>query len=128
MELRTKPLGNCTKIVSKRTNTSIFSTVNGLFDACFFYKLNLSRDESSPKQQICRCSRRFNVLVHEVYLKLTQLVKIAKLSKFCLLDVNSGKVAFENCIYLFSKMQICLQKRLMDNQPFPVDPSTYFKP
>ena len=51
LELRSKSLGKSTEIVSKTTKTSNFSIVQDQFEAFFFHKLNLSRDESSPKQQ-----------------------------------------------------------------------------
>ena len=59
LELRTKCLGNCTETILK-------TTVQGQFEA-FFYKFVLSRNESSPKQQIRPCLRRLYILVNELY-------------------------------------------------------------
>ena len=74
-------------IASKTTKSSIFFTVQGPFEA-FFYKWNLSRDESSPIQQVCPCFRRFSVLVHEVYgqqlNKNSEKWKFQKFSNFSL--------------------------------------------
>ena len=50
-----KSLGNGTEIASKTTKTANFSTTQGQFEAFFFYKLNLSRHESSPEQQVSSC-------------------------------------------------------------------------
>ena len=65
------------------------------FEAFFFYKLNLYRNESSPKHQSCPCLRNFNTLVHEVYRyfdkKRAKLVIIGNVSKFCLFRCQCSK-------------------------------------
>ena len=53
LEVRTKAFGKCTENACKTTNTSNFFTVQGQFEVFFVYKLNLSRDKSSPKQHAC---------------------------------------------------------------------------
>ena len=84
----TKFLRKCTEVASKTKKNFDFLAVQAHFEAFSFYKLNLSRDESSPIQQICPCFRRFNILVHEVCQcfdkNVTKLVKIGNFSKICL--------------------------------------------
>ena len=65
-ELRTKSFENVQKLHKKRQKLRNFE-ISGQFEAFFFYELNLSRNESSPKQQVCPRLERLNTLVHEVY-------------------------------------------------------------
>ena len=66
-ELRTKSFEKCTEIASKTTKNFEFFDISGQFEALFFYELNLSRNESSPKQQVCPRLKRLSTVVHEVY-------------------------------------------------------------
>ena len=65
LELRTKSFGKSSENASK--SSSNFSTNQGQIEAFLFYKLNISRDEIPPKQQVCPCFRRSNILAHELY-------------------------------------------------------------
>ena len=70
-------------------------TVRGQFGAFLFHKFNLYRDKSSPIQQIRPCSKRFNILVFEVYKYFNKnRTKIEKLENF-FFDVNSGQFWFQ---------------------------------
>ena len=72
----------------------------------FSKKLNISRDKSSTKEQVCPCFGRFNVLVHEVHRSFdknrTKIVKIGKLSNLSFSMSSQETFPLENCIYFFS--------------------------
>ena len=66
-ELRTKSFEK-TEYASKTTKTSKFwHRWKGQFEDLFFYELNLSRNDNSPKQKICPRPKRLNTIVHGVY-------------------------------------------------------------
>ena len=57
VELTIKSFEKVQNLHRKRQKLQFFD-ISGHFEALFFYKMNLSRNESSPKQQVCE--------VHEV--------------------------------------------------------------
>ena len=57
---------NLQKLHQKRQKLRNFD-ISGQFEALFFYELNLSCNESSPKQPLCPRLKRLNTLVQRVF-------------------------------------------------------------
>ena len=70
-------------------------TIQGRFEAFVFYKLNLTCDESSPKQQNAHALGVLTFWIPESIDILTKIVEFGKLSKLCLFDFSSGQFLFE---------------------------------
>ena len=88
---------NQQKLNQKRQKLRNFD-ITGQFEALFFYELNLSRNESSPKQQVCPRLKRLNTVVHEVYRYIDKKWKKRNLTifrNFVFFDVDSGQFPIE---------------------------------
>ena len=92
-----------TNCIKNDKNFNFFEN-SGQFEAFFFHKLNLYGNESSPKQQVFPCHRRFSTLVDEDYLyydKNSGNRKVPEILSFSMSIPDN--FCLKNCIYLFSK-------------------------
>ena len=96
---------NLQKLHQKRQKLRNFD-ISGQFEALFFYELNLSRNESSPKQHVCPRLKRLNTVVHGVYRyfdkKGRKKRNLIFFRNFVFFDVDSGQVPIEKLhLWLF---------------------------
>ena len=87
-----------------------------------FYKLNLSRNESSPKQQVCQNLKCFNSVVYEVnryFLKKIEQKKgsLNFFQNFVYFDDNSDNFLLKTVFISFLS--------ILDNTSFLVEPFQY---